>query len=221
MPSSNLPDPDKIPDMSLGERTERPASKPQPLEGASAYQHQPNLEPPRPVPQKPAGERERRWQEGDDVLAPWEPTFLYPGTIKQIMPDDARGDQALIAYDDGGEGWVFLYSLCPLEFKEEQQVHVRRQGGVTYVPGKILEVGDDEVRVRYDNGNTEWTRMTTLRVPCIANGPGAAATKLAPWQPATAPVGDSGTGIPSWVIWVGLAILLAVFRVGCRAAMQD
>ena len=228
MPSPNLPDPDKIPDMSLGERTERPApvqpTPPEPLPPEStSYQHEPVIDP-RPSSRVPADEPESRWQEGDDVLAPWEPTMLYPGTIKQIKPDDARGDQALIAYDDGGEGWVFLYSLCPLEFKPGQRVQVRREGGQVYFPAEILEVSGGEVRVNYHEGGVAWTRMSNLRRECIANGPAAVPVSFAPWQTQAPglPAGTGeGSGIPSWVIWIGIFILLTVFRIGCRAAMQN
>lgn len=230
MPTSNMPDPDKIPDMSLDDRTDHPAPV-KPLLDTTSFQAPTSPESYSNQPQ-PAAESSRPrsyeepepkvWQEGDDVLAPWEPTMLYPGTIKEIAVDDARGNQALIAFDDGGEGWVQVYSLCPLEFKVGAQVQVRRYNGQSYHAAEVLEVSGGEVRVRYDNGGTEWTRMATLRVPCIANGPPAVMTKLASWQ--TLPIGEAaaaGGGVPTWVIWIGIAILLAVVRVGCRAAMQN
>src|SRR5437867_1145442 len=113
MPSSNLPDPDKIPDMRLDEPSSKPAPTHEPIDVASAYQ--PKEVPLQGAAHEVSGSPPREWLEGDDVLAPWEPVFLYPGVIKQIKIDEARGDQALISFDDGGEGWVFVYSLCPLE----------------------------------------------------------------------------------------------------------
>jgi hypothetical protein len=155
------------------------------------------------------------WREGDAVLAPWEPMFLYPGRIRQILADEAKGDQALIAFDDGGEGWVYLYSLCPYEIKNGQEVEVRRRNGTQYFAGEIVEVGDEDVRVRYGEGDVEWAPIFTIRVPCIENGPGASATRLAPWQPQYPT--DQGGGVPSWVYTVGVIVLVIFLRIGCRA----
>lgn len=220
--SSNLPDPDKIPDMSLGERTDKTLPPPIPSEnGLRSDEVEPRTEVKKPASRLPskAESPPTGWREGDVVLAPWEPTFLYPGVIREIMVDEAKGDQALIAFDDGGEGWVYLYSLCPLEFTVGQKVHARRRSGPDYFPGEIVKVNDEEICVRFDQGDRGWMPITTLRVPCIANGPGATPTKLAPWQ---TPDSDAvaGSGLPSWAIWIGIVILVAAVRFGCRA-MQN
>jgi hypothetical protein len=214
MTSPNFPDPDKIPDMSLGERSERPAPPAKPTDG-DPWSLQPHVPSP---PQKIAADpTPTSWQEGDDVLAPWEPNALYPGVIKEILRDDAKGDQALIEYDDGGEGWVFLYSLCPFEFKAGQQVFVRRYRTNAYYSGAILDVSKGEVRVQYDDGSAEWTPLATLRIPCVENGPGAVMTKLAPWQsPPGASINAPRTGLPQWAIWAGLVFLYFVVRIGCQ-----
>src|ERR1022692_3684396 len=120
---SNLPDPDKIPDMSLDDRRDPPTGPSHPVDVSTSYQVN-RHEPAQPAPAEPAPPPD--WQEGDGVLAPWEPTFLYPGTIKQIIIDEPKGEQAHIEYDDGGEGQVFVYSLCPLEVKVGQEAQVRR-----------------------------------------------------------------------------------------------
>lgn len=219
MPSSNLPDPAKIPDMSLGERSEKPTPiQPQP-NVASSYQPEAEPAKPKPIAIPPESVGPREWLEGDSVLAPWEPIFLYPGIIKQIKLDEARGDQALIEFDDGGEGWVYVYSLCPLDVKEGQQAHARRNRSNHYSPGEIVAVNGDEVRILFDDGAKEWLSIVSLRIPCIANGPGAVATKTAPWQ---TPYDAGGaqppsSGIPSWVWTIGIIILIAVIRGGCRA----
>src|SRR5262249_35686940 len=117
MPNPNWPDPDKIPDMELGERTE-PQYPPQPVpEPTTFYKPKPEetapTPPPAPVPTPPSA-RKKQWREGDRVLAPWEPMFLYAGTITRITYDEDKGDQALIEFDDGDDGWVFLFSVRPL-----------------------------------------------------------------------------------------------------------
>ncbi|MBI3823467.1 MAG: hypothetical protein HY289_12430 [Planctomycetes bacterium] len=212
MPSSNMPDPDKIPDMSLdddrGERR-RPAVSP---EMGSGFQPLPDA----PKPASPAPPAPPRWNVGDDVLAPWEPMYLYAGTIKQLLPDEARGDQALIDFDDGGEGWVFVYSLVPLEYHPGQTVECRRKNGLVYERAGILEVVDGEAHVRFDAGGDEWTTFATLRLPCVENGPGAVATKFAPFQ---TPLEAPSSGFPRWLIWVGVFIVLTIVRMSCRQAL--
>lgn len=221
---ANSPDPSKIPDMTLGERSEKPGAfqpspaPPKPNEPSvpTSYAPQPITPLPAPAPSSPPGPAD--WQEGDRVLAPWEPEFLYPGAIRQIMVDEAKGDQALIRFDDGGEGWVFVYSICPREVNEGQRVQVRRHGDGQYFSAEILKVSEDEVRVRYDDGSSAWTPIKAVRMPCVANGPGAAPTKLAPWQtPANTPAPAGSGGIPSWAITIGIIVLLAFIRIGCRA----
>ena len=220
MPSPNLPDPDKIPDMTLGERSEKPTPVPE-INIASSYQPQGETVKQKPIEPAPESTGPREWLEGDEVLAPWEPVFLYPGVIKQIKIDEARGDQALIAFDDGGEGWVFLYSLCPLEVKKGETVHVRHPRGNHYSPAEVVEVNGDDIQIRYDDGASDWTTFTCLRVPCIENGPGAVGTKLNPWQtPGVGTVAPTGSGIPSWAWTVGIIILIAMLRFGCRAMIQ-
>jgi hypothetical protein len=218
MPSSNLPDPEKIPDMRLDEPTDKPSPVHEKIDVASSYQ--PKEVPIKQSPAEPAptppGPRE--WLEGDDVLAPWEPMFLYPGVIKQIKIDDAHGDQALISFDDGGEGWVYLYSLCPLELKIGQKVQVRHPHGNRYSPAEVIEVDGEDVQIRHDGGDSDWTTIVCIRVPCTENGPGAATTKFAPWQgPPMGAGAVGGSGIPSWVWTVGIIILMMVLRFGCRA----
>jgi hypothetical protein len=216
MPSPNIPDPDKIPNMSLDDAAAPPPARAE--DAASSYQ----TTPPPPVPDtapaplsKPSEPTAPNWQEGDAVLAPWEPCFLYPGAIREIKVDEARGDQALIDFDDGGQGWVFLYSLCPFEFKVGQEVHNRRRTDNLYAPARIIDVEGEEVHLRYDDGRTEWTPTGSLRVPCVENGPGAMGTQLAPWQTPPPPQ-SSGNGFPTWVIWIGLVILLTIVRMACR-----
>jgi hypothetical protein len=212
---SNLPDSGNIPDMSLGERSDPPAA---PIQTAPATAYQPPAKPDalsaNALPARREEPASDDWQEGDRVLAPWEPTFLYPGRIKQIVLDDARGDQALIHFDDGGEGWVFLYSLFQLEIQPGQHVLVRRRGGVQFFHAAVVDADGEEVHVRYDDGSEEWTTIVFLAVASVANGPGVFNGKPAPWQLSAAP---TGSGIPSWAIWVGIAVISAIFRAGCQA----
>ena len=205
-----------VPDLSLGERDDKVTSVPPsiPLPPRETEIQRADDVVPRPtardefVPEAP-----RQWQEGDRVFAPWEPEFLYPGRIRQIRVDEDRGDQALIRYDDGGEGWVFVYSLRPVQCTPGDRVQARRGGGPQYMPGELAEVEGDEVRVAFDDGTNDWLSMASVRFPCVPEGPGAAGTQSAPWQ-TPAPVPSSG--VPSWVITLGLFLLIFLLRVGCR-----
>jgi hypothetical protein len=215
MSSSNLPDPDKIPDMSLGERSDKAPAPIPPWEVPTSIQAQAGGGVAPPEKSEPPA---RVWRAGDRVLAPWEPMFLYAGTIEQIKVDDARGDQALIDFDDGGAGWVFVYSICPREITTGQRVHCRRGNGPQYYPCEILDVDGDDVRVHFDEGGVEWTTVATLRFPCIENGPPAVPTRFAPWQK---PPSTSGTGMPSWAITAIIVVALLFLRLGCRAVFSQ
>ncbi|MBM3993485.1 MAG: hypothetical protein FJ303_04950 [Planctomycetes bacterium] len=214
MPSSNMPDPDKIPDMTLPPRADEVPAKPaQPSTAFDRASELPTQLPASAPISQPTSPPD--WQEGDRVLAPWEPMFLYPGIIRQIRIDDARGDQTLIDYDDGGQGWVFAYSLCTFEFRVGEQVQHRRDGGNQFHPAEVVEVRDGFLRIRYDDGTTELASLTALRFPCVENGPGAVATQFAPFQ-SPSQTDDGGSGIPAWAIWLGIWILATVLRLGCR-----
>lgn len=214
--AANLPDPGNIPDMSLGERNDKP-SQSVPARPEFSYQLQPISEvPPSKAGPDAPGQPPAEWQEGDRVLAPWEPMFLYAGTIKQIRIDDASGDKALIEFDDGDAGWVYMFSLCTLQVRRGQRILCRRRMGPTFGAAEVLEVRGEEAHVQFDEGGKEWTTVAAFRIPCVENGPGAVGTKFSAHRPAemSAPAGNA---VPSWLIWVGISILFAVVRIGCRS----
>src|SRR5438067_1083380 len=103
MPARDFNLPDDFPDLNLGDKAEthprlvRPSNdlpdmtlgnKAEPHAESQHLQSHPNAP---------------GWKAGDRVLAPWEPTFLYVGTIAKI-----EDQQALIEFDDGDSGWVLL-----------------------------------------------------------------------------------------------------------------
>jgi hypothetical protein len=218
MSNPNFPDPDKIPDMSLGERTDKPAPiQPLPPLPPASYESKAVPIPPAPAYESPTWHEPPQWRRGDSVLAPWEPAFLYPGVIRDITHDGARGDQALISYDDGGEGWVFLFSLHPFELKIGQPIEARSGSGTQYDPGEIVKMHRDEVLVRWDDGAEEWILQSMIRVPCVANSPGAIGTKSAPWLDPFGPSAPQSSGIPSWGWSTVLIMLILALRCGCQA----
>jgi hypothetical protein len=153
MPARDFQPPDDFPDLTLPERTEKT-----------------------PEPFRPAARSSRTsWREGDRVLAPWEPDFLYVGRIAQI-----KDSQALIEFENGDAGWVQVEQVRAVAVKRGQQVLSRRSTGPHFYPGEILEVRGDEVCVGFADGQgEEWTRLAALRIPCQQTGPGATPTRTA------------------------------------------
>ncbi len=232
----STPDPNAIPNMSLDDRDERPppspAASPAPPASAPASAYQPTV-PVTPSPLPPieiASDVPKAapltWAVDARVLAPWEPDFLYSGTILRIEKDEAKGDRALIAFDDNDEGWVYVDSLEPIVLKKNTRVYSRKNMGPQHLPAKIGDVDGETVFVEFDNGFSEWTRVGSLRIPCVPNGPGATPTHIganrAPLEYADPGAGDGGSGgaIPGWVIWIGVSILIGILRVGCRSMMN-
>ena len=60
-----------------------------------------------PAPRTP--EQRGAWAAGDRVLAPWEPHWLYPGTVGEV-----RDGSSFVYFDDGGRGWVPAQLAEPL-----------------------------------------------------------------------------------------------------------
>lgn len=117
---------------------------------------------PGPAPRRSA------WKEGDRVLAPWEPTFLYAGTIAR-----AAAGRALIEFDDGDSGWVELALVQPLQLAPGQRVMSRRRMGPHFFPGEVTAVEGERVHVEFDDGREEWATVAALRIPCPPRGRGA------------------------------------------------
>ncbi len=151
MPSNDFRLPDDFPDLSLPERTDKPAEPAHPA-----------------APRAPSG-----WRVGDRVLAPWEPQFLYAGRVAQL-----DGNRALIQFDDGDAGWVVAEQILPLTIPKGQKVLSRKRMGQAFFPGEIREVRGDEVLVVFADGGEEWTRVGALRIPCQPRG-GATPTQVA------------------------------------------
>lgn len=136
--------------------------------------------------------RNARWKVGDRVLAPWEPDFLYPGTIAYVGRNGL-----VIEYDDGDEGYVPESTVRPLQVQVGSQVQIRRDPDVNrYYWGEILAVYDSEVKVRYSEDDSEETLpigriripRVLLRLPREQEEELAALWKpgdrvLAPWEP--------------------------------------
>ena len=157
MSNAELPDPDKIPDMTIPDANIQP------------------LHPVYPLARLPAKLDRRGWRAGDRVLAPWEPEFLYAGRVAQI-----DGVQALIEFDDGDAGWVTLETARKLVVKPGQRVLSRQRMSPQFFPATVDEVRGEQVLVVF----ADWPRpsgvaVAALRIPCLDTGPGAVPTQVA------------------------------------------
>ena len=170
MPTPGFNNPDNFPDMTIPERTDKPAES-SPFPDLSI----PDRTDKAAEPFRPQSGPSHSWKVGDLVLAPWEPVFLYAGRIAEI-----QDNQALIEFSDGGAGWVTLDQLRSFAVPKGQKVLSRRNMGALYLPAEIREVRGEQVCIAFDNGqNDEWTTIAALRFPCQPIGPGATPTKPA------------------------------------------
>jgi hypothetical protein len=202
MPTPHSFDPDGIPDMSIPERNgnaPKPPKQSERIDGA--------------IGKKPAAwdapTSAGGWKVGDRVLAPWEPIFLYSGTIKEI-----KKSKALIQFDDGDSGWVFVDQLRTISVKKDQAVLSRRKMGAIHYPAKILQVRGDEVLVGFDDrSGEEWTRIAALRIPCEEELDGAQPVTFASNQVF---ISQLKKGDRVWAPWMG-----GVLFVGTVAGIRN
>ena len=116
--------------------------------------------------------RPSSWEVGDRVLAPWEPQFLYAGTLREV-----RDGEAHVGFDDGDSGWVPLSEVRPLQVEIEQFVLCRKEMGNLFYPATVEDVSGETVHVRFDDGGAEWTTVAAVRLP-REPGPGASPTRV-------------------------------------------
>jgi hypothetical protein len=129
------------------------------------------------------------FNDGDRVLAPWEPDWFYPGVIRSL-----QGPKAFIQFDDGDSGEVPASELRGLAINTGDRVQSRwNQGPKAYLPATVTAVLGEKLQLLYDDGRTEWTTISFVRVPRSAN-------QMAPWGTSTFREGDRvlAPWEPSW-----------------------
>jgi hypothetical protein len=177
MPTGDYQLPDDFPDLTIPDRSE-PQAKDWP--------------PPAPSPSHP-------WQQGDRVLAPWEPEFLYVGVIAEI-----QGQQALIEFDDGDAGWVLMAQIRALSIRQGQKVFARRKMGPQFFAAEVLEMRSGDVCLGFDDRHEdEWTTVAALCIPCQAAGPAAVATQV---ESHLAYLDDLQEGDRVWAPWTSATL---------------
>jgi hypothetical protein len=142
--------------------------------------------------------RSTLWRKGDRVLAPWEPTYLYAGTLDQVS-----AGRALIQFDDGDAGWVDLAFVQPLALERGQRVMSRRRMGPHFFPGEIYEIDGENVHIEFDDGKEEHTTVASLRIPCQPRGRGAEQVKATSH---TAFLEHLEEGDRVWALWNNVAL---------------
>jgi hypothetical protein len=195
MPDPKYPFPDDVPDMQLPSREPKPPAA-QSSSAGDGYAAEGG--PPATA----------KWKKGDRVLAPWEPTYLYAGTIEKI-----EAARALIEFDDGDSGWVKLIHVQPLQLKRGQEVLCRRRMGPHFLPAEIREVNGEDVRVEFVDGVEERTTVAAVRVPCQPQGTGAEQIEV---RSHTAFLKHLRSGDRVWALWNNQALF-----VGTVGEMRD
>lgn len=100
------------------------------------------------------------WRVGDRMFAPWEPQWLYPGTILCI-----DREVAFIRFDDDDRAIIPLTEIKSVSIRVGGEVQCRRDREVkTYWPAEVLAVTDDEIRVRYDDGDEDRVPISHCRI---------------------------------------------------------
>jgi len=95
------------------------------------------------------------------VLAWWpaEQDWFYPGVVCDIV-----GDQADVQFDDGGRDDVPVRELYPLLMTEGWRVYGNWRAGGQYYPGRISKIVGHALHIDYDDGDTEVTSISLLRI---------------------------------------------------------
>jgi hypothetical protein len=140
---------------------------------------------------------------GDRVWAPWQNGVLFAGSV-----DKVQGKEAHIHFDDGDAGWVQHEQVLPLEIPIGLPVMGRWKMGGQYYPGTVAEVQGERIRIHYDDGDKEWTKPAALALPMERFGPDARPTRTA--------VARAPSQVLTWLVPIGIAVLIALIRAGCR-----
>lgn len=100
------------------------------------------------------------WKVGDRVMANWSgDNYWYPGTITK-----AEGGQYYIVYMDGDEEWLAKNALMKEDLKVGDAVEANWLGQGVYYSGKITSRNGDQISITYDDGDTENTSISVVRI---------------------------------------------------------
>jgi DNA-directed RNA polymerase subunit RPC12/RpoP len=118
--------------------------------------------PPAPAPfDFAAAPQAAKWSPGDRVLAHWpkEVSWWYSGTVVET-----EGEGINVRFDDGNESWLSADQVTGIDLVPGSRVAGRWKNGSLYYPGIVTEAKGEDVRIRYDDGDEEWTHVRSIRV---------------------------------------------------------
>lgn len=110
---------------------------------------------------KPASTASARnpWKLGERVLAKKADSYFYPGVVREINEHGC-----MVVYDDGEAAWVHHAHVLAQDIKIGSRVFCRAKNAPVFAPGTVNQLQGETVRVRYDQGEEEWTSISMLRV---------------------------------------------------------
>lgn len=101
-----------------------------------------------------------KWKRGDRCLAKWSgDSWWYPGRVA-----DVRDSMYLIKYDDGDSEWRLEMYLAGEDLKPGDTVFGKWKSGGRYYRGLVAERKGEELFIKYDDGDKEWTTVGRVRV---------------------------------------------------------
>lgn len=112
------------------------------------------------------------WKPGERVLAKKADSYFYFGVVREVAENGC-----LIVFDDGDGTWVhFAHVLAP-DIKVGSRVFCKGKHARDFNPGTVNLLKGESIRVRYDQGEEEWTSISMLRVqrPIVPVSPEALA----------------------------------------------
>ncbi len=132
-------------------------------------------------------------QVGSRVRAKWKNLNWYLGRIDQI-----RGEKVFVKYDDGDEEWTTMDLVEPTEdaassttsgelpkaipvFRIGDRVMAKWKNSDWY-PGQITQKQGDQVFIKYDDGDEEWTTIDLLREESNSDSGEGSCRVSSPWK---------------------------------------
>lgn len=103
---------------------------------------------------------EPTWHAGNRVFAQWDPEpYCYVGTIRNV-----QDDKITVEFDDGDQSTVFGAQVFWLYFVQGQAIEASRRSDRHYEPARVVQLQDEELQVRFEDGTTAWVELKDVRV---------------------------------------------------------
>lgn len=96
---------------------------------------------------------------GERVFALWPDGFCYPARVQSSDAQSVR-----VNYDDGATALVAPDEVHPARLQPGDRVFVRWQGEPAYYPAYVTQVAGEQIDVDYDDGASESSSLSMVRV---------------------------------------------------------